>query len=92
MSTRQGGRSTVVREEAETSWEYGEDPFNRPVDRLLKVGVINLDKPRGPTSHDVVSTVKKILRLDKAGHSGTLVFAGRSERVRRLDSAPALSY
>jgi len=31
-----------------------------------------LDKPPGNTSHEIVSYVKKILGLDKAGHSGTL--------------------
>lgn len=85
-------KSTTVREEAETSWEYGEDPFNRSLERLLKVGVINLDKPRGPTSHDVVSTVKRVLKLDKAGHSGTLEVTGKSRRVRRSHSAFAVSH
>lgn len=82
--------SIAVRDEADTSWEYGEDPFNRSPERLLKVGVINLDKPRGPTSHDVVSTVKRVLRLEKAGHSGTLEVAGKSRRVRRFDSTYAI--
>lgn len=31
-----------------------------------------MDKPPGNTSHEIVSYVKKILGLDKAGHSGTL--------------------
>ena len=31
-----------------------------------------LDKPPGTTSHEIVSYVKKILGLEKAGHSGTL--------------------
>ena len=52
--------------------EYGTDPFNRSIEELIEYGFINLDKPAGPTSHDVVSTVKKILNIDKAGHSGTL--------------------
>ena len=38
----------------------------------LQLGAINLDKPSGPTSHEVVSWVKKILEVEKAGHSGTL--------------------
>ncbi len=44
----------------------------RPIELLFKIGLINLDKPAGPTSHDVVATVKKILEVKKAGHSGTL--------------------
>jgi H/ACA ribonucleoprotein complex subunit 4 len=38
----------------------------------LRLGAINLDKPSGPTSHEVVAWVKKILQVEKAGHSGTL--------------------
>src|SRR3990170_8178769 len=39
---------------------------------LLDFGLLILDKPSGPTSHDTVSTVKQILGVKKAGHSGTL--------------------
>jgi len=35
-------------------------------------GVIVIDKPAGKTSHDVVGMVKKILKVKKAGHTGTL--------------------
>lgn len=35
-------------------------------------GVIIIDKPAGKTSHDVVSEVKRILGVKKAGHTGTL--------------------
>jgi tRNA pseudouridine55 synthase len=35
-------------------------------------GVIVIDKPAGKTSHDVVSDVRKILGIRKAGHTGTL--------------------
>jgi tRNA pseudouridine55 synthase len=35
-------------------------------------GVIVIDKPAGKTSHDVVSEVKKLLGVKKAGHTGTL--------------------
>lgn len=35
-------------------------------------GFINLDKPANPSSHEVVSWVKRILRVQKTGHSGTL--------------------
>lgn len=35
-------------------------------------GFINLDKPSNPSSHEVVAWVKKILRCEKTGHSGTL--------------------
>lgn len=33
---------------------------------------MNLDKPSNPSSHEVVSWVKRILKVNKTGHSGTL--------------------
>ena len=47
-------------------------PLQRPLDKHLNLGAINLDKPSGPTSHEVVAWVKRILNIEKAGHSGTL--------------------
>ena len=44
----------------------------RAMNHHLSYGVINLDKPANPSSHEVVSWVKKILRVEKTGHSGTL--------------------
>ncbi len=35
-------------------------------------GVLIVDKPAGPTSFDVVSRVRRLLRVDRAGHTGTL--------------------
>ncbi len=42
------------------------------IDGLLHNGIILVDKPAGPTSHQVSDQIKKILKLPKAGHSGTL--------------------
>ena len=39
---------------------------------LLDNGIILLDKPPGPTSHEVVAWTKRMLDLPKIGHSGTL--------------------
>jgi H/ACA ribonucleoprotein complex subunit 4 len=55
-----------------TDETYGYYPFKRPIQNLLNYGLILLDKPPGHTSHEIVSYVKKILGLEKAGHSGTL--------------------
>jgi H/ACA ribonucleoprotein complex subunit 4 len=33
----------------------------------LKYGVINLDKPANPSSHEIVAWVKKILKVEKTG-------------------------
>ena len=35
-------------------------------------GILNINKPRGMTSHDVVLRVRKIFRMKKVGHTGTL--------------------
>jgi len=51
----------------------GKRPEERTIEENLKNGLVILDKWQGPTSHDVVATVKKILGLNKAGHAGTLV-------------------
>jgi tRNA pseudouridine55 synthase len=36
------------------------------------LGVINLDKPVGPTSHDMVGLVRRLTGLRRIGHAGTL--------------------
>lgn len=41
-------------------------------EQLLNFGVINLDKPSGPTSFYVSNYVRKILSLNKTSHMGTL--------------------
>jgi len=35
-------------------------------------GFLNLNKPAGPTSHDIVSQVRRLLHLPRVGHGGTL--------------------
>lgn len=47
-------------------------PANRSLADRRAFGVINLDKPAGPTSHQVVSWVKELLDIQRAGHAGTL--------------------
>ena len=36
------------------------------------LGVVNLDKPVGPTSHDMVDLVRRLTGLRRIGHAGTL--------------------
>ncbi|KAK7328119.1 hypothetical protein VNO77_22215 [Canavalia gladiata] len=50
----------------------GYSPLKRPLTEYLKYGVLNLDKPANPSSHEVVAWIKRILRVEKTGHSGTL--------------------
>ncbi|MDV3293395.1 MAG: RNA-guided pseudouridylation complex pseudouridine synthase subunit Cbf5 [Nitrososphaerales archaeon] len=65
-------QKTVVLDEEETDPQYGSVPSARPIETLLAYGLIPLDKPRGPTSHEVVAWVRKMLNEERAGHSGTL--------------------
>lgn len=65
-------RAILVKAEDSTDPQYGTNPDHRPIEILLQTGIINIDKPPGPTSHEVTAWVKQILQIEKAGHSGTL--------------------
>jgi tRNA pseudouridine55 synthase len=60
------------------------------ITKTVLCGVLNVDKPPGPTSHDVVASIRKMARQRKVGHAGTLdpmatgvllVCLGRATRV-----------
>ncbi len=36
------------------------------------IGVVNLDKPVGPTSHDMVGLLRRLTHMRRIGHAGTL--------------------
>jgi H/ACA ribonucleoprotein complex subunit 4 len=55
-----------------TNPEFGVNYDQRTTEQLLEYGLILIDKPPGPTSHEVVAWTKRILNISKAGHSGTL--------------------
>ena len=63
-------RELIIRGEEETNQFYGCPPNNRSILDYIKYGLINLDKPSGPTSHEVVAWVKRILNVNHAGHGG----------------------
>ncbi|MFX0108213.1 MAG: RNA-guided pseudouridylation complex pseudouridine synthase subunit Cbf5 [Candidatus Hodarchaeota archaeon] len=66
-------RETIIRASVETNPEFGFSSLdNLPIEYLLGNSVISLDKPAGPTSHEVATWVSKILKADKVGHGGTL--------------------
>ncbi|KXN74987.1 putative rRNA pseudouridine synthase [Conidiobolus coronatus NRRL 28638] len=50
----------------------GSSPLKRDLHDYVRYGVINLDKPANPSSHEVVAWIRRILRVEKTGHSGTL--------------------
>ncbi len=62
----------LIKEEASTDENFGFYPFNRPIREYIRNGVACVDKPSGPTSHEVVVWVRKILEVNKTGHAGTL--------------------
>ena len=64
-------------------------------------GLLVIDKPVGPTSHDVVARVRRILGERRVGHTGTLdpgasgvlpLVVGRATRLARFLSAAGKSY
>lgn len=65
-------RKLLVKTEDKTDPSYGRKPEERPTEEYIRYGVINLDKPAGPTSHEVAAWVKRILKLEHVGHGGTL--------------------
>lgn len=52
--------------------KWGKRPSDRSVGELLSGGVIILDKPSGPTSHQATAWVRDALKAEKVGHGGTL--------------------
>ncbi|HOM82434.1 MAG TPA: tRNA pseudouridine(55) synthase TruB [Armatimonadota bacterium] len=61
-----------------------------PAHRLPMDGILILHKPVGPTSHDMVSRVRRLLHTRRVGHAGTLdppaegvlvLFIGRATRL-----------
>ncbi|MEM0043224.1 MAG: tRNA pseudouridine synthase A [Sulfolobales archaeon] len=62
----------IRKEEIGDVYRYGFNPYERPIETHIRLGIINLDKPPGPTSHEVAAWVKRILGVAKAGHAGTL--------------------
>ena len=64
-------------------------------------GIIIIDKPAGLTSHDVVARVRRILRMKRVGHTGTLdpfatgvlvVLLGRATRLAQFLSGALKEY
>lgn len=62
----------LVRTGHYTPLPFGCSPLSRPIDLYMLYGILNLDKPCNPSSHEVVSWIKRIFKCEKTGHSGTL--------------------
>jgi tRNA pseudouridine55 synthase len=64
-------------------------------------GLLIVDKPSGPTSHDVVARMRRVLREKRIGHTGTLdpmatgvlvLVVGKATRLAKFLSASDKSY
>ena len=64
-------------------------------------GLINVDKPKGYTSFDVIRKLKKILNMKKIGHTGTLdplatgvlvICLGRATKLANVIEAKEKTY
>jgi H/ACA ribonucleoprotein complex subunit 4 len=65
-------RTLVRKSGAWTNPSYGCYPEKRPILDYIEKGVVNIDKPKGPTSHEVAAWIKNILGVNTAGHAGSL--------------------
>jgi len=62
----------LVKSKAPVRSGNGTPPDRRTTEDLLGTGVVVVDKPSGPTSHQVTSWVREMLDASKAAHGGTL--------------------
>ncbi len=69
---RCGTREVFVKIEESTNPQWGKPPSQRSAEEHIRYSMVILDKPRGPSSHEVAAWVKKILGVERAGHAGTL--------------------
>ena len=53
-------RELVIKAEEETDSDYGYVPLERPLQDYLNFGMVNLDKPPGPSSHEVAASYSAI--------------------------------
>lgn len=72
LSTFQNFDKLNVRTCHYTPLPFGSSPLTREIHDYVRSGCIYLDKPANPSSHEVVAWIKRILKVEKTGHSGTL--------------------
>jgi H/ACA ribonucleoprotein complex subunit 4 len=72
MDAPYGLGEVLVKSDDDVPLDCGCAPAERSLEEYVRKGVVVVDKPAGPTSHQVSSWVKGIFGVEKAGHSGTL--------------------
>src|SRR5205807_9721735 len=73
----------VLHEVPDSKW--GTRPEDRSLKERIRLGVAIVDKPAGPTSHQVSAWVRDMFQVPKAGHAGT----SHPRRTGLLRVAPA---
>ena len=85
-----GKEDWVVDGSATTNQSFGCPPNDRPIEELLECGVILIDKPSGPSSHQLAAWARSLLGINRIGHGGTLdpfatglltLLCGRSTKI-----------
>ena len=80
----------VVDDSAKTNQAFGCHPKDRSLEDLLDCGVILIDKPSGPSSHQLAAWARSMLGIKRIGHGGTLdpfatglltLLCGRSTKI-----------
>ncbi|PSQ40646.1 hypothetical protein BRD10_01865 [Halobacteriales archaeon SW_12_71_31] len=88
---------TDRREGADADGPLRPPPEERSPAELLAFGVVNLDKPPGPSAHQVSAWVRDLAGVERAAHAGTLdpsvtgclpVLTGDATRVARALLGP----
>ncbi len=82
----------IIDSSATTDSSHGAPVWHRSLEERLDAGLILIDKPAGPTSHQVAAWAKEILGIDHLAHGGTLdpfatgLLTLMTGRARRLTS------
>ena len=58
----------IFDDSAETNDKYGCPPNDRSITELLDSGIILVNKPSGPTSHQLTAWARDLLGLNRLGH------------------------
>eukprot|EP00477_Mikrocytos_mackini_P001619 GAHX01001745.1.p1 GENE.GAHX01001745.1~~GAHX01001745.1.p1 ORF type:complete len:395 (-),score=61.25 GAHX01001745.1:39-1223(-) len=84
-----------------TTTEEGIHPMERPLNDYLNKSFIVVDKPSNPSSHEVGAWIKRILKIKKVGHAGTLdpkvtgclvILLGKATKLSQLLSDQSKTY
>ena len=84
------GNEWIFDSKAKTNPSFGCKPEARSLKDLLDCGVILIDKPPGPSSHQLAAWARSLLGIKRIGHGGTLdpfatglltLLCGRSTKI-----------